>query len=110
MKGEFMEAIQFKAKTAIYILAIDEPIHACIRSEYSISFNQGDAIKISIFSEPLPGLVLVEINGQVRLKRIEMINGVRTYFPPEDDQTFKPIFLGQVTDHVRLSRWFSNAI
>lgn len=102
-----MEAYHLDQNTVTYFLAQDEPILAFTSQNQNINFHAGDAIEVRHCSSPLPSLILVEENGQIRLKRLETPAGSQIIFPP-CESAHK--FLGQATNHVRLKKWLSEIL
>lgn len=101
-----MEAYQIDTSFKTYTLSSDEPIMGYTKRNLEINFKAGDQIIVSTFGTLRSGsLVLIDCGGQISLRRFEKISGIESVFPPVQNQSH--IILGEVVDHVRLSKWFS---
>ncbi len=102
-----MEALQLESNLKTYFLSCDEPHMSSMSGGHPITYNQGD--QMVIINSPIvkPGLILVSTSLGVRLCRYELKNGEGTLNPPLNVLNQSCIILGQVVDHIRLSRWIS---
>ncbi|HXH32750.1 MAG TPA: hypothetical protein VNJ01_18265 [Bacteriovoracaceae bacterium] len=104
-----MEALQIDSNLKTYSLSFDEPHMSFMRKGIEVVFKAGDLIIIKETSSPIPGLVLVSTPSAIRLCRYEIISGAGSIFPPLSvpREDLGMVILGQVTEHIRLSKWIS---
>lgn len=105
-----MEAQELNQNLKTYTLTFDEPHLSSRRLGLEVSFRAGDQIIVVPTKTPRPGsLVIVRVPSGVRLCRFEKIYGNDYLFPPVgvDPSCYGEIILGQVVDHVRISKWLT---
>lgn len=102
-----MEALQLESNLKTYSLSCDEPHMSSMSGGRHITFNQGDQMVVIDSPFVKPGLILVSTSLGIRLCRYELKNGEGILNPPLNVLNHSCIILGQVVDHIRLSRWIS---
>jgi SOS-response transcriptional repressor LexA len=102
-----MEAIQLDSNFKTYFLSCDEPHMSSMSAGYPITYNQGDQIVVDNSKDVKPGLILVSTSLGIRLCRYEIKSGEGVLSPPLNVLNQSCIILGQVVDHIRLSKWIS---
>ena len=93
-----------------FTLSVDEPHLSSIRNGEPVNYQAGDQIIISVTKNPTPGSLVLVIKGKEnRLCRYEMIHGNRYLFPPLEihPHLYKDVILGQLVEHVRISKWLT---